>query len=198
MEEQDAIMRLKQGDIAGLEALVRRYQVQAVRTAYLVTRDLPLAEDIVQAAFLRAYERIGQFDAARPFGPWFLRSVVNDAVKAARRYERQVPLGDCEERSGDQVSLADTLADQGAGPADLLEAAELRQAVWQALGQLPPSQRAVIVLRYYLELNESEMADALACPKGTVKWRLHAARGRLRTLLDSLRLVVTDAGHSSE
>jgi len=111
-----------------------------VRTAYLVTRDLPLAEDIVQAAFLRAYERIGQFDAARPFGPWFLRSVVNDAVKAARRYERQVPLGDCEERSGDQVSLADTLADQGAGPADLLEAAELRQAVWQALGQLPPSQ----------------------------------------------------------
>lgn len=198
MEEQDAIMRLKQGDIAGLEALVRRYQVQAVRTAYLVTRDLPLAEDIVQAAFLRAYERIGQFDAARPFGPWFLRSVVNDAVKAARRYERQVPLGDCEDRSGDQVSLADTLADQGAGPADLLEAAELRQAVWQALGQLPPSQRAVIVLRYYLELNESEMADALACPKGTVKWRLHAARGRLRTLLDSPRLVVTDAGHSSE
>ena len=198
MEEQDAIMRLKQGDIAGLEALVRRYQVQAVRTAYLVTRDLPLAEDIVQAAFLRAYERIGQFDAARPFGPWFLRSVVNDAVKAARRYERQVPLGDCEDRSGDQVSLADTLADQGAGPADLLEAAELRQAVWQALGQLPPSQRAVIVLRYYLELNESEMADALACPKGTVKWRLHAARGRLRTLLDSLRLVVTDAGHGSE
>ena len=53
MEEQDAIMRLKQGDIAGLEALVRRYQVQAVRTAYLVTRDLPLAEDIVQG---RAHE----------------------------------------------------------------------------------------------------------------------------------------------
>ena len=198
MEERDAVARLKRGDPGGLEGLVRRHQVRAMRAAYLVTRDLPLAEDIVQAAFLRAYERIGQFDAARPFGPWFLRSVVNDAVKAARRYERQVPLGDCEDRSGDQVSLADTLADQGAGPADLLEAAELRQAVWQALGQLPPSQRAVIVLRYYLELNESEMADALACPKGTVKWRLHAARGRLRTLLDSLRLVVTDAGHGSE
>ena len=82
MEEQKAIARLKRGDISGLEALVRKYQVQAVRAAYLIIRDRALAEDIVQAAFLRAYERIGQFDAGRPFGPWFLRSVVNDAVKA--------------------------------------------------------------------------------------------------------------------
>jgi len=68
MEEQEAIARLKRGDISGLEALVRKYQVQAVRAAYLITHDRGLAEDIVQAAFLRAYERIGQFDAGRPFG----------------------------------------------------------------------------------------------------------------------------------
>jgi len=184
MDEQEAIARLKRGDIGGLEALVRKYQVQAVRAAYLITRDRALAEDIMQEAFLRAYERIDQFDAGRPFGPWFLRSVVNDAVKAAAHRERHVSLESGSE--GDEASLADLLADPSPGPADLVEAAETRQAVWAALGRLPPAQRAAIVLRYYLGLSEAEMADELACPPGTVKWRLHAARRRLRRLLRPL------------
>ncbi|MFB0535646.1 MAG: RNA polymerase sigma factor [Anaerolineae bacterium] len=127
MEEQEAIARLKRGDIGGLEALVRKYQVQAVRTAYLIVRDRALAEDIVQTAFLRAYERIGQFDAGRPFGPWFLRSVVNDSIKAAARRERQVSLEASSE--GEETSLADLLADPGPGPDDLVEASEIRQTV---------------------------------------------------------------------
>lgn len=72
--EQQALARLKERDIGGLEFLVRRYQVQAVRAAYLVTRDRGLAEEVVQSAFLRAYERIEQFDARRPFRPWFSAS----------------------------------------------------------------------------------------------------------------------------
>ncbi len=66
--------------------LVRRHQVEALRVAVLITRDRALAEDIVQAGFLRAYERIDQFDADRPFAPWFLRGVVRDAVKLAARH----------------------------------------------------------------------------------------------------------------
>jgi RNA polymerase sigma-70 factor (ECF subfamily) len=192
MEEQEAIARLKRGDIGGLEALVRKYQVQAVRAAYLITRDRALAEDIVQAAFLRAYERIGQFDTGRSFGPWFLRSVINDAVKAAARRKRQVSLEASPE--GEGASLANLLADPGPGPDDLMEAAEFRQTVWAALGELPPAQRAAIVLRYYLDLSEAEMADELACPPGTVKWRLHAARKRLRTLLRPLWPAVSESG----
>jgi len=192
MEEQEAIARLKRGDIGGLEALVRQYQVRAVRTAYLIIRDRALAEDIVQAAFLRAYERIGQFDAGRPFGPWFLRSVVNDAVKAATRRERQVSLEAGSER--EETHLAHLLADPGPGPDDLMEAAELRQTIWAALGKLPPAQRAAIVLRYYLGLSEAEMAGELACPPGTVKWRLHAARKRLRTLLRPLWPAASGSG----
>ncbi len=178
MEEREAIAQLKRGDVGGLEPLVRKYQVQAVRTAYLITRDRALAEDIVQAAFLRAYERIGQFDAGRPFGPWFLRSVTNDAVKSITRGKRQVSL--------ETGALADLLADSNPGPAQVAEAADLRQTVWDALGKLPPAQRAAIVLRYYLGLSEAEMVEQLACPPGTVKWRLHAARKRLRRLLRSL------------
>jgi RNA polymerase sigma-70 factor (ECF subfamily) len=180
MEEAEAIARLKQGDVGGLEALVRVHQVQAVRTAYLITRDHALAEDIVQAAFVRAYERIEQFDTGRPFGPWFLRSVVNDAIKAASHRERWVSL---EASTGAEAVLADLLADPNPGPAELAEAVDTRRAVWEALDRLPPTQRAAIVLRYYLGLSGAEMAKEMACPPGTVKWRLHAARKRLRRLL---------------
>jgi RNA polymerase sigma-70 factor (ECF subfamily) len=177
MRDSDAIARLQRGDIGGLEPLVQRYQVQAVRTAYLIVRDRALAEDVVQAAFLRAYERIHQFDATRPFGPWFLRSVVNAALKTAERRERDVPLGD---EPGEGVIA---LPQPGPGLDELLEAAETSAAIWAALGALPPAQRTAIVLRYYLGLSEAEMADRLAVPPGTVKSRLHTARQRLRDLL---------------
>jgi RNA polymerase sigma-70 factor (ECF subfamily) len=183
MEEAEAIARLKQGDISGLEALVRKYQVQAVRAAFLITRDRALAEDVVQEAFVRAYKRIEQFDTGRPFGPWFLRSVVNDAIKAASRRKRWVSL---EASDGAEAVLADLLAHPNPGPAALVEAADIRRAVWEALGTLPPTQRAAAVLRYYLGLSEAEMAEELGCPPGTVKWRLHAARKRLRMLLGTL------------
>src|SRR5262245_64242796 len=85
MQEREAVARLQQGDIGGLETLVRMHQGAAVNAAFVVCRDQALAEDLTQAAFVRAYERIGQFDAARPFGPWFIRSVVNDALMAVTR-----------------------------------------------------------------------------------------------------------------
>jgi len=182
MDETEAIARLKEGDICGLETLVRRYQVQAVRAAYLVTRDRALAEDIVQSAFLRAYERIAQFDGQRPFGPWFFRSVVHDAVKAAVRRERQVSL-----ETGGGSAFEALLAAPDPDPADLAEAAEMRQVVWSALGRLPPAQRAAIIMRFYMGWSEAEMAVEMDCPPGTVKWRLHAARKRLQELLRSLR-----------
>ena len=92
MNEHQAIARLKRGDIDGLEPLMQLHQVRAVRTAFLITRDRALAEDVVQAAFVRVYERIAQFDSNRVFEPWLLRIVTNDAVKAATRRERFVPL----------------------------------------------------------------------------------------------------------
>lgn len=82
MDEREAIEHLRAGDSRGLEVLVRLHQVQAIRTAYLITRDVALAQDVVQATFLRAYERIDQLDPHRPFAPWFLSSVVHDAIKA--------------------------------------------------------------------------------------------------------------------
>ncbi len=74
-----------------------------------------------------------------------------------------------------------------ASAAEQVEMQELNRRILEALRKLPPRQRAAIVQRYYLEMNEKEMADALHAPAGTVKWLLNAARKRLRNLLDSER-----------
>jgi RNA polymerase sigma-70 factor (ECF subfamily) len=183
VDERQAIALLKQGQVAGLETLVQLYQLRALRAAYLVVGDRALAEDVVQSAFLRAYDRIGQFDTGRPFGPWFLRSVVNAAIKAGARQARLVGLDPGDEDDEDVSALASRLADQAPGPEEQAELGETRAQVWRALGRLSPAQRGAVVLRYYLDLSESEMAARLERSPGTIKWTLHAARERLRGLL---------------
>ena len=178
MDEQEAIRRLKDGDIGGLEFLVRRYQLKAVRTAYLITRDLGLAEDIVQDSFLQAYRAIHSFDATRPFEPWFLRSVINAAVKLLQKSARQVQFGD----EANESALLE-LATRVNSIESEVESAEVQDQIWDAMQKLSPRQRAVIVQRYYLEMSEAEMAKASGAARGTVKWLLNAARERLRSLL---------------
>ncbi|QIN83869.1 sigma-70 family RNA polymerase sigma factor [Rubrobacter tropicus] len=175
MDERRAIERLKDGDPGGLEYLVRAHQVRAVRAAYLICRDRPLAEDVVQSAFVKSYEKIKGFDGGRPFGPWFIKIVVNGAIKAASRRERTVRY---EGGSPDVV-----LEDPGTSPHRLLEESEERRRVWTALEKLPPAQRAAIVQRYYLGMSEAEIAGSENSPPGTIKWRLHAARRKLSNLL---------------
>ena len=179
-----AIRRLKRGDIGGLETLVARYQRQAVQTAYLVTHDEPLAEDVVQDTFVRLYQRIRHFDESRPFGPYFMRSVANAALNAAEKTHRWVQLGP----DTDVQALADLLTASESVEAQA-ERARLRQAIAAALAALPPRQRLAVVQRYYLGMTESEMAASLEAAPGTVKWLLNNARRRLRGLLRPERSV---------
>ena len=78
-EDNDAIRRCQRGDISGLEMLIARYQVAATRLAYLLTGDRPLAEDLVQESFLKAYHAIGKFRPEQPFASWLHRIVTNAA-----------------------------------------------------------------------------------------------------------------------
>jgi RNA polymerase sigma-70 factor (ECF subfamily) len=177
MDELQAIQRLKNGDIGGLEFLVSRYQVEAVRTAYLITRDVGLAEDVVQDSFIQVYRSIQGFDSARSFEPWFLRSVVNAAVKIMQRSARQVEVGD------EAESLFAVLVQRVESVESHVEGSEVQSQIWNAMQKLSPRQRAVIVQRYFLEMSEKEMAEKAGIAVGTVKWILNAARERLRGLL---------------
>ncbi len=180
-QDFQAIARLKRGDLTGLDVLVERYQLRAVRAAYLIVLDRPLAEDVVQNAFVRLVQKISAFDDARPFAPWFLRSVINDALKAAQREARQVSLDGV--MTAEAAQLIDKLDDPQPGPEEWAIHAETRREVWQALEGLPPAQRSVIVQRYYLGYSEAEMSSQLQRPLGTIKWLLHSARNKLRDLL---------------
>ena len=189
-DENDAIVRLKHGDMGGLEVLVRRYQVQALEAACIITRDYQLAEDVVQTAFINAYERINQFDSSRAFGPWFLRSVVNRALTTVSdsNSQKSVPIEidlayqELSNLSGGEVTGMGLRSNEPA-PEDVFEAAETRQEIFSALEKLTPVQRSAIVMRYYLDLTDDEASRRLNVPAGTVRRRLHDARERLRGLL---------------
>jgi len=180
MDEHQAIERMKRGEVQALAHFVEVYQVKAMRAAFLITNDEKLAEDLVQEAFLRAYERIHQFDESRPFGPWFLRSVCNAAIKSAKRNHRLISL----DAETDEVrSLAEKLMTDEPQPDDVVETNELKEQLKQALLMLTPRQRAVLVQRYYLGMNEKQISDEIDSKSGTIKWLLNTARMRLRGIL---------------
>ena len=176
MNDRREMERLRQGDIDALGTLVDRYQTRALRAAYLVTHDLARAEDVVSGAFLRVFERADQYDPNRPFGPWFYRIVVNDAIKAVQLRDRTTTL-DRTETTRRQ--------DDSTEPEAAVVLNEERRAVREALAQLTPSQRGAVVMRYFLDLSESEMVERTGRTRGTVKRHLHDARARLKRLLQT-------------
>lgn len=183
--EQQAIERLKMGDINALTPLVEAYQGRALRTAYLITQDQKLAEDVTQTAFVRVFDSIHQFDISRRFAPWFLRIVSNIAVQSAQKQAWVIPLDAMTDDRDEWLSLADWLPDTNLSPETQVEMLELQAQIQALLKKLSPEQRAVIVLRYYVDFSEEEMAQALDVPQGTVKSRLFNARKQLRRLMSS-------------
>lgn len=143
----------------------------AYRTAYLILHNRADAEEAVQDAFLRAW----RFRAAIPAGegvrPWLYRVVVNACLSKLRA-----------DRSRDATAtrlgwLADTAGPLG--PEDRAELVETQYAVLSAVAALPEHLRVVVVLRYYAQCSEREIATIIHRRSGTVKSRLHEARSRL-------------------
>ena len=182
MEDLKAIRRLKRGDMGGLECLIARYQGKALRTAFLILHDEPMAEDVVQDVFIRFYQRAKSFDEARPFEPYFLRSIVNAALNCIEREKKgqYFPEGD--------TSELENLLEEAASVEEQVEFNALKWQIAEALTDLPPRQRAAVIQRYYLEMSEKEISEALDSPPGTVKWLLNAGRARLRALLNLERI----------
>jgi RNA polymerase sigma-70 factor, ECF subfamily len=190
MDEDQAIELLKSGNLLGLEALVHQYYFQAVRASYLIVQDNGQAEDIVQTAFLNAGDKIGQLSSNR-FGPWFLSSVIHASIKVAEKQKRLISLDVEEEEEAHR--FAKWLVDPNPSIEEMAETEELRQVVWNAIGKLTASQRAGIVLKYFLDMSEAEMAEEFKLPQSTIKWRLYAAREKLRKLLNPFRSSVQPA-----
>ncbi len=175
MQEQEAISKCQAGEPEALGILFQLHHQAVFRTAYGITRNYDLAEDITQQVFIELFAAIQRYDPRRPFPPWLHRIAVHRSLDELRRpAKRDVPIGD-----------ADYLPSPTPSPDDEAEKSELRATILDALGGLEPKQRAVLVLRYYHGFSEAEMAVALHCRRGTVKSRLHYAQRRLREILEA-------------
>ncbi len=153
-DERARVRGAQDGSVSDLEALFRSHWPRAYRAAYLVTHDAAAAEDIAQESFLAAIRALDSFDRRRPFGPWLHRIVVNRAIDWTRA--RQL-------RSEVELSGSLAASERSDAPGD---------EVLAALRRLSPEHRAVIVMRYLLELTPGEIADSLGLPRGTVNSRL--------------------------
>jgi len=169
LDELDAIALCQEGDADAFRCLVERYGAVLQGTAFLMTRDAALAEELTQDAFLSAWRGIGGFKEGRPVKPWLVRILVNRVVEHQRRRRLPtMPLDDMRE-----LASASRTADEF----------EARDSVRQGLGQLDADHRQVLMLRFFADLSVLEIAQSLGIPEGTVKSRLHRAMNTMRTVI---------------
>jgi len=140
----------------------------------MVTGTAADAEDATQDALVKAYQQIHRYDSGRPFRPWLLRIVGNEARNRRRSEGRRMHY---EMRAAAQRdAIAEPLHPETAG-----DRADLDSKLLAAVNRLPDKERLIVGLRYFLELSEKETAVAAGIPRGTVKSRLARGLGRLRT-----------------
>ena len=172
LEDDELVGLARDGDVRAYEELVGRYRDLAFRTAWLITRSSAEAEDAAQEAFVKAYYAMPRFRPGAPFKPWLLRIVANEAKNRGRSVRRREALAvrAAAADPGDAVPSPEAAALLG----------EERRALLDAIARLPVRDRMVIAYRYYFDLSEAEMAEALDCRPGTVKSRLSRATAHLR------------------
>ena len=176
---EDAVLveRSRNGDQSAYGELVTRYQAIAARTAYVITGTAADAEDVAQDAFVKAYYALDRFRAGAPFRPWLLRIVANEAINRRKAAGRRPTVG---------LSVVEDHAsgDTALSPEASALARERREVVLEALRQMREEDRLVIAYRYFFDLTEIEMAEALGIARGTVKSRLSRAIARLRAAME--------------
>ncbi len=175
-DESTLVRRARGGDRDAYAALVRRHQAVALRVAALAgpTADV---EDAVQEAFVKAHRALGRYDERRPFRPWLLAIVANEARSRGRSAQRAAALTD----------RAATLAAAEGGGASAEESALRRIGAGPlaaAVATLRPDEQELLVCRFVLDLSEEETAAALGVRRGTVKSRASRALARLRAILE--------------
>lgn len=173
--DEEIVERVRAGETALYEILMRRYNQRLYRVAVSIVRDGAEAEDVMQDAYVRAYGHLGQFAGRAPFSAWLTRIAVNEALARVRLRGQSEPLGN----TGDEevgMNAIDTALDPEAKAAhsetaDLLEAAVL---------QLPEQYRSVVMLRHVEEMSTRETAKVLELSEENVKVRLHRGHALMR------------------
>ena len=186
---------LVRGSEAALSTLYDRYAEQIFASACRLTADRGIAEEVVQETFLTLWNRAELFDPTAGSLPAWLHAIGRnravDRLRAAGRRPRLVALSSAQAEESETQGLERAIANgtvvaaaaQPAGPEDAADSAGLREAIRMAITAMPDHERTVILLAYQEELSQSEIADRLDWPLGTVKTRTRRALLRLRQAL---------------
>lgn len=166
------------GNTQGFDVLVNRYRRAMLTVAQQIVRNAADAEDVVQDAFLRAFEALPQLTDLNRFGAWLHSITRNRALRYYKNASRYQPQEDME-------PYLNTVSDTSAtDPAQIVESELTQQGIRDAIQSLPPDYQAVIELYYWAEMPQQRMAEFLSLPLTTVKWRLRKAKELLKTILE--------------
>jgi RNA polymerase sigma-70 factor (ECF subfamily) len=183
-EETVLVEAARSGDIGAFESLVRRYDRNVFRIAQHITQNREDAEDVVQDAFLKAYQNLGQFQGQSKFYTWLVRIAVNEALMRLRRRRPERMVSIDEDVKTEEDSMPREIADWSPNPEQMYTQAELKDILGKTIQGLPPSFRTVFVLRDVEGLSTEETASALELSVPAVKSRLLRARLQLRERLN--------------
>jgi len=185
IDDQALIDACRAGKTEAYGLLVRRYQDRLYPTVLRLTGCAEDALDLIQETFLKGYEKLGRFHGDSSFYTWIYRIAVNLALSGRRRKRPWASLS--EGRNGETTEPPADPDDSD--PTLPLERRERERLVQEALNDLAPDHRAVVVMKEYDGLRYEEIAEVLRVPVGTVRSRLHRARCELR---DRLRVLVEE------
>jgi RNA polymerase sigma-70 factor (ECF subfamily) len=169
------------GDPAAFGELVRRYQDRLYNTVYRLVDNAEDAQDVVQDAFLNAYQALESFKGDSLFFTWLYRIAVNTAISMKRKQRVAIRM-DANREEGGIPEPVD--ASEYSRPEHALEQAERARRIQKALSRLSPEHRAVLVMKDMEGQKYEIMAEVLQVPIGTIRSRLHRARVELRGLLE--------------
>lgn len=179
VEEHDDAALVREclaGNTKAFEALVDKYQKVIFNVAYRMINNYDDAEDITQSVFIKVYEKLNIFNPKFKFFSWLYRMAVNESLNYLNQKKRT------------EILNADSIVSKEKTPEEIYTELELSEKIQDALMELDPDHRILIVLRHFQDCSYKEMSYILDIPEKTVKSRLFTARQLLKTVLIGKRV----------
>lgn len=180
LSDEEVVVRVLAGETGMFEVVMRRHNQRLYSVARAILRNDGEAEDVMQDAYVGAYEHLNQFAGRAKFSTWLTRIAVHEALARQRRGNRYQELEPMSERKGDPM---DRFASLTPNPEQQASNSEIRRLLEEAVDSLPDNYRAVFMLRDIEEMSTTDAADVLEITEENVKVRLHRARALLRKSL---------------
>ncbi|HTM66959.1 MAG TPA: RNA polymerase sigma factor [Flavipsychrobacter sp.] len=180
LSDKEVVERILSGEKRLFELLIRKYNQRLYRIARSIVTEDSEIEDLMQCAYIRAYEHLGKFEWRSSFSTWLVRILVNECLSHLKKKHR-VMVTDID----DELSTSSYKNISSPTPVSVVLNKELAQALEEALLNIPEKYRTVFVMREIEDMSVAETVEALALSESNVKVRLNRAKSMLQEKLNS-------------